>query len=849
MLPIRSCSESAEELLHTKQSSAMPPAVSAHGTAGSPGPQSNAQVIADSQASATPCIYVLGCLEQRVTLYSQQVRALNLVSALLNEGIIGSKSRVAIVGGGGAGLTAAAALALAVPDLKALDLYEQKPDLLHLQLKSPHRYLHPHLYDWPAEGSLRLDAGLPLLNWSAGTAGEVATQITDAFNEISDHFPLLKVKRQHWVEAVRAFPGGSCRVIVADNPLAGDVYDVALLCIGFGNERLTDNEINHSYWDATLLSGPIRGNARKYRVLISGNGDGGLVDFVTAAFAGKSQQEICEFIASRDDLEQTKQVLLEIEEEAWRPGSDIDIYTEYSTRIPDTLPSGIWAEVAARLRSDATVLFHTRHNRLLRKETAILNRFLTYLAITTDKNIERYSIRTITGIEIAGKPLDKNVRFTDGSEIDPTHRYIRFGPDGETNLRPFQEHIEKLTSVRSSNPPGYRPATPLLTTSALTRFAVHGVPTAAASPLVGSGTTRGTDTGTGRLAIELSLAQNGYVHWSSTLASSDARRVWADDSPDLTLTCHMTPDEAGPLRFVIARLVAHARSYRLCCRDSHAWGTFLFNFVRGARPGPTVEVRFQVRPTGTEPYASAPTEQIGPHELASRVHLSLDFDVLERLHVLVGKCLNPSRPMPMGWPMETRLREKMRVRWQDWHDKLLASEAKRRRFLVLLTYPDDAADVGPAGLVRVGPKYVEPHLLRATLFALAFAVCTDTGIDPSPSFPGNLAGEHLSAHALGVSWLDGIDIGPDVASRRWSTSLVLLSELREAPLLQSPLPRLDHTMEGKPGITHVSPHEQPLIVGCGHQVQAALKKGEPAVRGYFSLLLRERARAAAAMLE
>lgn len=818
---------------------------SAHSTSRA---QTNAQVIADSRVPECPSIFVLGCLEKRVTLYSQQVRALNLVSALVDEGIVKAKSKVAIVGGGGAGLTAAAALAVTVPNLKLLDLYERKPDLLHLQLKSPHRHLHPHLYDWPAEGSLRIDAGLPLLNWSAGTAEEVATQIIGAFDHISEASRLLRVKRQHPVERVQSFPLGGCRVHVAENPLAGDFYDVVLLSIGFGNEHLTDGETNHSYWDATLLSGPFRGHAAEYKILVSGNGDGGLVDFVTAAFSGKSQQEIYEYITSRSDLGETKRVLLEIEEEAWKPGSDLDIYAEYKRRLPSTLPSGIWLDMSSKLRRDAKVLLHTRTNHLFRRDTAILNRFATYLAITADQNTEQFAFRAVTGFEISGSPLGKRVTFKDGSYIDPTHRCLRFGPDITSNFQPFQEHIDAVAADRNSNPGGYRPATPLLTESAVARFGAAGAGTVAAAP-VGPSVTEEIASGPKFLAIALSLAQNGQAVWSSPIPASEARRVWADDAPELALTCYMTPDEAGPLRFVVARLISHARAYRLFCRDSHAWVDFLREFVGGARPGPNVEVRFKVRASSGEPDLSAATELVSHYELASRVHLSLDFDVLERLHTLVGKCLHASRPMQMGWPLEAKLRETMRMRWQDWYNKLLSSEAKRRRFLVLLGSPDDDTDVGVAGLVRVGPRCVEPHLLRATLFALSFAVCTDTKVDPTASFPGNLVGERLSAHALGVSWLDGVDIGPDVGSRRWSTSLVLLSELREVPLHQSHLPRLDHNPEGKPSITHVPPHEQPFIVGCSHQAQLAMRRGESAVRAHFNSLLRERALAAAAMLE
>lgn len=811
----------------------------------STGGLSNAEVIASARVSTAPSVYVLGCLEERVTLYSQQVRALNLVSALVDEGIIKSKSKVAIIGGGAAGITAAAALALSVPDLKLLDVYERRPDLLHLQLKSPHRYLHPHLYDWPGEGSLRLDAGLPLLNWSAGSAEQVANELQSQFESISDRNPLLRVKRRHNVEKVHAFPGGGCRVYVTDNPLAGDFYNVALLSVGFGYERLTDGEINHSYWHASLMSGPLRGDASEYRIMVSGNGDGGLVDFVTAAFNGMSQEEIYAYITGHDGFEEAKRVLLEVEEEAWAPGASLDIYAEYKKRIPATLPINIWLEVFSNLRQDAKIWFHTQTEHLFRKETAILNRFAAYLALAADHATDRLAIRLVSGVEIAGDPLGKQVTFRDGSSFDPAHRFLRFGPDKHKNFQPFKAHIDAVASDRGTTPAGYRPATPPLTASAVARFA--SPPPVAAHLAGGDSKLLGKDAR--ELAVCLRLADDGQAVWSSALSASDARKLWADGAPELALSCYMTPDEAGPLRFVVARLILHSRSYRLRCRDGHAWSPFLSAFVGDKRPGPNSEFKFQVRPSGDEPKPSAPSEIAGLDELAHRVHLSLDFDVLERLALLVERCLHPSIPTSMGWPIEPKLRARMLARWHDWYAKLLSSEARRRRFLVLLASPDDDSDVGVSGLVRVGPLYVEPHLLRATLLALAFAVCTDMGVDPSASFPGNLAGDHMSAHALGVAWLDGEDVGPRAGSRRWSTNLVLLSELKEPPLLEPYLPRLDRNSGGRPGITDVPSYEQPLIVGCGHVVQTALRSGEASVRGYFSALLQERARAAAAMLE
>ena len=66
-------------------------------------------------------LYLVGIFARGVTVYSQQVRALNLIWVLVEQGILacnlkddatdtGRRASIAIIGGGFAGLTAAAAL-------------------------------------------------------------------------------------------------------------------------------------------------------------------------------------------------------------------------------------------------------------------------------------------------------------------------------------------------------------------------------------------------------------------------------------------------------------------------------------------------------------------------------------------------------------------------------------------------------------------------------------------------------------------------------------------------------------------------------------------------------------------
>src|ERR1700712_5793768 len=90
--------------------------------------------------------------QPRVTLRSQQVRAFNLAFALIKSGALTPAARVAVIGGGIAGVTVAAALC---HHGYSVTILERRPGLMPLQAGSTQRWLHPHLIDWPAIGSRR----------------------------------------------------------------------------------------------------------------------------------------------------------------------------------------------------------------------------------------------------------------------------------------------------------------------------------------------------------------------------------------------------------------------------------------------------------------------------------------------------------------------------------------------------------------------------------------------------------------------------------------------------------------------------------------------------------------------
>src|SRR5947207_575369 len=91
-------------------------------------------------SQSCPNVYLLGFFERRVTLLSQQVRALNLLYSLRTESLLSPSSSVAVVGGGASGLTVAAgAAALGCK----VSLFERRDRLIPL-FENSDRPLHPH---------------------------------------------------------------------------------------------------------------------------------------------------------------------------------------------------------------------------------------------------------------------------------------------------------------------------------------------------------------------------------------------------------------------------------------------------------------------------------------------------------------------------------------------------------------------------------------------------------------------------------------------------------------------------------------------------------------------------------
>lgn len=366
-------------------------------------------------------LYVLGCFERRVTLLSQQVRALNLIYSLRAQGLLDEGASIAVIGGGIAGCMAAAGAARLGCDVTLL---EQREELLHLFRGNHTRWLHPHLYDWPLDDATSHDAGLPLLDWHAGLADDVVRQIQAGWDGLPERGRI----QVHTNVTITDLGSSSPRRLtwIAPGSKKGN-FALAILAVGFGLERRFSGIPWRSYWDNDSLHQAARAGGA--RTLISGTGDGGLIDVLRARLRDFRHDEVLATFLANPALEPVKARLLAIEKEAVRlelrrEGGSRDYLNDQYEALP--VPAEVDKAIEARLRTDGTTVVLNGLDPLpLSLGASIVNRFLV------SRLLNRFELAYRPGQ--IGKPKKKGnafeVQFAMGPAVTFDVIIGRHGPE------------------------------------------------------------------------------------------------------------------------------------------------------------------------------------------------------------------------------------------------------------------------------------------------------------------------------------------------------------------------------------------------------------------------------------
>ncbi|ATB28598.1 FAD-dependent oxidoreductase [Melittangium boletus] len=401
-------------------------------------------VLAHMQVRDEKGVFVVGCFEKRVTLLSQQVRSLNLVYALHKCERLWPGSKVAVIGGGVAGMTAAAAAARIGCEVTLL---EKQAALLNVLRGNTTRYVHPHVYDWPLPGSERTNADLPLLSWEAASAKNVVLQLEKAWNDLPERSRIKVFFNVKSIDILDAHEGR--RHLTWTTPSQEDEsFDAILLTVGFGLEKEIKGVHWLSYWDNDRLNQTVRGDGVE-SYLVSGCGDGGLVDLLRLRLHDFSQEHVLEEFLNVPSQQELKARLLEIEDRA-RLKSDpneasLCVLQGYK-ELPGT--AEIDDRIRARLRDDTKVTLNGIGERALGLQSSILNRLLV------SRLLFKFGTQYRRGeIGVPQKQGDLyQVRFVTGKPELFNHVICRHGPQQPSALDDaFPDIGKKCDSLRARN--------------------------------------------------------------------------------------------------------------------------------------------------------------------------------------------------------------------------------------------------------------------------------------------------------------------------------------------------------------------------------------------------------------
>jgi hypothetical protein len=338
----------------------------------------------------------LGCFAKHGTLYSQQVRALNLIYGLCSTGKLTKGQHIGIIGGGAAGLTAAVGAAFRGANVTLLD---ELAGPMELQQNNRQRWIHPFIYDWPyLDDSLfekfkQGDARLPLLTWSADYAANVARRISSQWDLLQHAY---NIDSRWSVTKLKIYRQGSGSVRVRWNGNQDATFSLLILAIGFGLEPKKQGQ--DSYWAEDDLDGGFRKPKRTQKWLLSGGGDGALIDLMRLSMRRFRQDEILSLFVTTPGIDGLKHDLRNF---LFDPATEDEReIAKISKRFEEiTVDKELEDIVADQVRRDGPkIVLVTKRRPLYGPGTSILNRLIVRILHELHPKVFEHRVGSVTKV-------------------------------------------------------------------------------------------------------------------------------------------------------------------------------------------------------------------------------------------------------------------------------------------------------------------------------------------------------------------------------------------------------------------------------------------------------------------
>lgn len=395
--------------------------------------------------------YLVGVFQEGVTVYKQQVRSLNILYALIESNKLKKGDTIGIIGGGVAGLTIASA---ALRSGLKVKIMEQKQIYLHVQYGCETRKIHPNIYEWPSKESLFTYADIPVLSWKYDTAANVSKQLFSGFSKIAQEFKdnIKEIKSCTIKNIVET--ADHVEVDWENDENDTSYFDILIYATGYGIEEGVDSDKHMiSYWrndDFSQLSMP----KKKQEYIISGVGDGGLIDLFRLKIFGFTIDSIIKDLKS-DETNYTVLVerLIKIQEDwvsqQYDNNKDKWLFNQFQKLNTEGLLEYLKRNLLTKRRNENEVILNSNIAEF--KSVLNLNKISMLNALIA------YTLFTIKGFEYkCGEcHIKDNKTVINSSPIpDSTITIFRHGTDRKNILKEVflsDTEIENLSIKQKNN--------------------------------------------------------------------------------------------------------------------------------------------------------------------------------------------------------------------------------------------------------------------------------------------------------------------------------------------------------------------------------------------------------------